>query len=62
MKKTKRKMLSDLFPLSLISKFFFVFLNPNCIRGGGEISHATQNLVKSSRVCTIITALVMTNT
>ena len=62
MKKTKRKMLSDLFPLSLISKFFLYFLTLIVLGGEGEISHATQNLVKSSRVCTIITALVMTNT
>ena len=36
-----------------------IVLNPKCIGGreGGKIGHATQNLVKSARVRTMITLL-----
>ena len=32
-------------------------INSNSIWGGGKIGHSTQNLVKSARVCTMITLL-----
>ena len=39
------------------------YLYPNSIRGReGKLSHATQNLVKSVRVCTIITLLITKQT
>ena len=47
---------------ALMNKYCFTTqktsnLNPNSIGGGGYLGHATQNLVKRDRVCTIVIML-----